>query len=704
MSVLIIPIDAAQVAQRERGEQKLKVAVQDRAGKVRSEIVSIEQGKAEIRFEVDPKQALSVAVGPATASDEDIFRLQTLTARVSPAQWRDQRSLTIATVIVTPVWWRQWLRWCRDFVIEGRVICADGSPVPGAEVRAFDVDYFWWWSSISQTGPAAITDSTGNFTIKFRWCCGWLPIWWWRLRAWRLEPDLVDRIQPVLKLNPNLKFREPHPVPSFDMVALNPQPLPPRPDPISPVLALNRQLDPSVIPALRDRLVRVLPQVPELERLRIWPWFPWTPWLDCTPDLIFRVTQNCGGTAPKVIVNESVFQTRWDVPTNLNVTLIANQEACCLPDPGDEPEGDCALFTKVCLIPVNQIGGNSGADPAPVGYADPGGRDRPFSGVVSLYGQFGSAAQADFYELEYTPHGAGAWAPVPASALLAITRGYFDSTLAFPNQWQSAAFPVISAGGHQLYESRQHYEDTHPPANWGTPFGRSWYTDPDHIASIQTVGVFPDGAFDFRLMGYKAASDGTPDLTTGRLLDGCGNNQANNQLAVRFDNRVVGPAIPGTVHVNTTEPDCGITAVRIGGVPVAPCGAQQLQPGTPLEIDFFATDPDGHLDHYDLEVKYDLGSVKNLLNPAQVGTLSLTPLAGGPAGPDYSQAVTLPQTAVRPTWNGGSLRLRIDDASKVFPKTCCYLIELTVWKRNIVNCNGNLSYYNQMHYSFTVLV
>jgi hypothetical protein len=33
-------------------------------------------------------------------------------------------------------------------------------------------------------------------------------------------------------------------------------------------------------------------------------------WLDCTPDIIFRVTQNCGGGQNKVIVNENIFQAR----------------------------------------------------------------------------------------------------------------------------------------------------------------------------------------------------------------------------------------------------------------------------------------------------------------------------------------------------------------------------------------------------------
>ena len=78
-------------------------------------------------------------------------------------------------------------------------------------------------------------------------------------------------------------------------------------------------------------------------------------------------------------------------------------------------------------------------------------------------------------------------------------------------------------------------------------------------------------------------------------------------------------------------------------------------------------------------------------------------------GSDYSNAVTPsinpPESAVRPIWNGGNITLHIDDASKVFPITCCYLIELTVWKRNIVNCVvDSLTYYNQVHYSFTVTV
>jgi hypothetical protein len=705
MSVLLVPIDTSQIAEPDRKHQRLRVAVRQR-GVVKSHVVSVESGRAEVKLDVDPALPLDVAVGGESAHDEDIFNLQTLTAKVSPAQWSDKKTLALPVFVVTPVWWLIWLRWCRTFVITGQVLCPDGSPVPGAEVRAYDVDFFWWWSSIAQVGSPAITDATGHFTISFRWCCGWWPIWWWQLRRWSLDQALVNKIQPVLKLNPQLRVPAPDPVPSFDFGLAQAQTAATRAAPL-PAALVTGKLDPTLIPAVRERLLAQLPHVPELERLRIWPWWPWLPWFDCNPDIIFRATQVCGGP-PKVIVDENVFQTRWDIPTSLNVTLLANDQACCLP-PGDgDPQGDCALITGVCGDPgitVNAIGGNAGAAPAPVGYADPGGRDRPFSEIVNVSGQFGTSAQADYYEIESTPHAAAAWAPVPPAALLDITRGYFDATQPWPNQWFYPGFPVKTFGGKHLYESRHHYEATHPPANWGSALtGRSWFYNVNLLASLQTAGNFSDGAYDFRIVGYKALPNGDPDLASRKVMDGCGDHPENNMLVLRLDNRVVGPPTPGTVHVNTTEPDCGILAVRLGATAVAPCDSQKLESGTPLEIDFFVTDPDGHLDHYELDVRFDLGSIKNLLSTADVGSFTLTPLAGGPEGPDYSNAVTPPQTAVRPTWKGGTLRLHIDDASLVFPKTCCYLIELTVWKRNIVSCDGHLTYYNQVHYSFTVTV
>src|SRR5207248_2025075 len=121
--------------------------------------------------------------------------------------------------------------------------------------------------------------------------------WWWARRIWRLEPILAERILPALERES--KFRN-IPIPS------------PRPD-----LAIfdeflgqpgltgpqaQAQINPASLDGLRSRLLQRVPASAELERLRIWPWWPWWPWLDCNPDIIFKVTQNCTGQ-DQVIVN-----------------------------------------------------------------------------------------------------------------------------------------------------------------------------------------------------------------------------------------------------------------------------------------------------------------------------------------------------------------------------------------------------------------
>jgi len=169
---------------------------------------------------------------------------------------------------------------------------------------------------------------------------------------------------------------------------------------------------------------------------------------------------------------------------------------------------------------------------------------------------------------------------------------------------------------------------------------------------------------------------------------------------LRIDNRIVGPGVPGNVHIDTTEPDCGINFVKLGGATVLPCGAEKLlphppNPQTPLEIDYFCSDPDGHLDSYELKVLWGAGSERSLFTFGA----SPTSLGADHPGPDYSSV----PAAAKPVWKGGHMHLLIPDASQVFPITCCYLIQLTVWKRNIVNCSSPV-YYNRVHHSFTVTV
>ena len=268
-----------------------------------------------------------------------------------------------------------------------------------------------------------------------------------------------------------------------------------------------------MIPGLREKFLTLLPRVPDFERLRIWPWWPWTPWLDCGPDIIFRVTQNCAGQV-KVIHSETVFQTRWDIPAVSNVSLLANSQACCLVPTTPDPVGDCALITGVCGdpgTPVTSIGGNSGAPAVPVGYANPGGSDRPFSDVVTISGQFGTSAQVDYYEIEYKPHAAAVWAPVPPASMVDFARGYFDATQPWPNQWFYPGFPVKTFGTTHVYKSRRRYETENSPPNWGSPMERTWFQNVNLLAVLQTAGNYSDGTYDFRIVGYRALANGDLD-------------------------------------------------------------------------------------------------------------------------------------------------------------------------------------------------
>src|SRR2546423_1608397 len=101
MSTIVVPIDASQIADQDRKQQRVKVALQQR-GATKSQVASVEAGRAELKFDVDPKQPLSIAVGPETATDEDIFHLQTLTATISPSQLQERQAVTVPALVITP--------------------------------------------------------------------------------------------------------------------------------------------------------------------------------------------------------------------------------------------------------------------------------------------------------------------------------------------------------------------------------------------------------------------------------------------------------------------------------------------------------------------------------------------------------------------------------------------------------------------------
>lgn len=391
---LEVALDASSVEDF-KPEGSVKVALVASDGKVTSKVTNLNtkgQGSVSFGFE-RPPGSLQVIVGPGDASDQEIVGLQTITHTVSASVWGEQSSLKLP-VTISAYYWYWWRRWCRIFTITGRVVCPDGNPVPGAVVCAYDVDKWWKWWSLQQVG-CATTDANGTFALKFRWCCGWWPWWWWRERYWQLEPSLAEQITTVLERQFDLpRLGVPSPQPSLGEfeTLLARDGLLTRPP--------SLEVDPAILPALREKLLERLPAAPELQELRLWPWWPWQPWWDCTPDLIFKVTQECQG-ANRVVVDENVFNTRWDIPTNLSLTLVANDQACCRREP-PPPEGNCVVISSVCGDLLNTIGGNPGAPASPAGFFNPGVvayfGDRPYAGEVSIAGLFGTNANVDYYE------------------------------------------------------------------------------------------------------------------------------------------------------------------------------------------------------------------------------------------------------------------------------------------------------------------
>ncbi|MCC6930480.1 MAG: carboxypeptidase regulatory-like domain-containing protein [Gemmatimonadaceae bacterium] len=716
MARLTIPLDASGIEGLDP-KQPVKVLLASGDRPVAAQAVTFDKkGQAQAAFDLDNTPGgLRVVVGPPDASDDELLGLQTIGIDVPRRRFRDRDDLVLPAIRITPFYWFWWLRWCRTFTIRGRVLCADGSPVPGAVVCAYDVDAWWWWWSRQQVG-CATTDANGAFTLTFRWCCGWWPWWWWRLRRWYVEPKLADLIVGALQREPRLP-RIPLPDPAPDLSVF--QPLLGNAA-AAPVLRTSRSartartavLDPTALDSLRSHLVTQLPAIPALDALRLWPWHPWQPWWDCTPDIVFRATQNCGGVE-QVIVNEGWFDARWNIDQVSDVTLTASDNACCIPLNGCL-EGECLAISHACTVDLDDIGGNPGAVLTPVGYAHPNlvdnRGDAPFAERVDIRGTAQCLTDVDYYEIEYSTDGVN-WLLVPAPALGSFSRQYWDFVA---NSSTYAGFSAqVPIDGHHVYETVEHYEATHTPADWGAT--KVWLgTNIDLIVPWLTAPTFSDGTYSLRVVGYDEAAG---VLSNRRVINVC-DSATEAHITIRTDNQstfpapgpVDNPCGSGTTHNCTNEPNTDILDARIvhsggGHTTIGPCGDVRLAAGDVLEVDFVAHDAQGHLAFYSLIATYGENLARDLI--ALGGTL--TPLPGGappvPAaaqvGPDYVAARSFPQNAAAPTWTGGAIRLSIA-AATAFPESCCYQLELRAYKRTIVSCDPNFFHRNLSERSFQV--
>jgi hypothetical protein len=420
---------------------------------------------------------------------------------------------------------------------------------------------------------------------------------------------------------------------------------------------------------------------------------------------------------PQTIIDETIFDTRWDVSTSLDVTLVSDS-ACCIStctDPAQCPDGDCMVITDACQVSVANIGGNLGAPANPAGFANPGlvsaYGDQPFGGEIVIEGTFGTGATVDYYEFEYSTDGGVTYNSMPPAAAGGFTRSFWGPALpSGPVGWHNVPFAFTNIGGHNVIQSRQNFEANNDPSSWGVT--RIWdAVTQNYLMAWVTSGLFLDGPYQLRVRSWQLAGG---VLVNSQVLPQC-DTSSDNSVVLTLDNRYVsgGPLDAygqvcgsGTVHTCTTEPSTDFVAVTIAGNPVSACEVIDATKLTgDLVIDFMAYDPDGHLGYFTLQATYGSNLVTDLI---AAGTLTAGPSYSGvpsaaQVGPDYGAA--LGQGAASPIWNGGMVRLTISDLKTAFPESCCYQLQLYAHKRTIVDCDGSeWEQVNLSEYSFTVLV
>jgi hypothetical protein len=600
-----------------------------------------------------------------------------------------------------------WLIVCRTYTIHGRVVCRRwqydpqtgrwvfcDAPVPGARVEVYDVDCFlWWcWRSLIASGT---TDISGNFTITFRRCCLlWRP---WPPRNWTVDPDLYGRIYALL-----------------GAAGITVPPLPPGPDPLFlQELAANAALSPNAargvsapgivdMPASAETLRGVLPQSAELARLRVWPWYDWD---DCDPDVVFRVTQVCHDET-RVIYSESNANVRVDIPTTLNVTLLANDQACCLPACQDPECPECLDVTWVGCTPWPQISADAGP-PDLRGFAYAAATlDRPFYNTMQIRG--GVGWDVDYFKLQYAFNG-GPWTDLATPMFEGYTRSWYDASL----NPHSVSFAPVTKSGQTVIMTRRHFEDLNP----GIPrFGGAViWDDYDTLFLFDTfdyslkTALLPDGLYQLRFVGFSADAADNLILASERILPACG-KETPQPVYIRLDNQSLAPHIvPGIpctpIHACIAEPDCYIRRIcvnegKVGEHCISACDIAVLSATDTLTIHFTASCPtttqDGHLAGYWLRAEY--GASKVFYIGTGIGTFQPDPTFE--VGPDYASALL--QGAPRPQWYGGDYKVTLTGAD--FPECCAYLLHLRAWKRTTNGCSDPQSVHaNEFELSFTVL-
>ena len=552
---------------------ELKAIAVGRDGQVIGESPVSEKGEFRIPVAISQPQDVQLLVGPGDDA-ESIRNSSAASRQFQASDWKTSGEVSQirAELFIPRLEWLPWLP--RKICVFGRVRkihvengVTDICSVPFAKVEIFDVDREGcFWPFLVRRLP----DLLDRKVVRVPDLIG--P----RVRL--PKPPLPDpppfRLEREGALNPGvLAGFDPQPEPPVlsgvehlaDLVALNPQPLPPRE---SLKLAFSHVGEVArLAPALADRVADLTLS----SRIAPWVFFPrcfysrrlvcttytdncgrfrccfkWWPFhfrngrlrFDSRPDIIVRVTQTINGV-DRVLYLDPYTSTRWNVSSAyINVFVDDEDVRCGSCDPQPRPDGTQVFFTRIGNDEVYRINQGNGL------YSGGGVTDMAYGSTLRVHAQFGdglsNGAPARYYRLSYRK-GANPWTVVDAS--LSDTR--VNKATLFSESHTLG--PVTVNGVPGLYEVRN--------------FLNYYWYNPDWIGTWSTADFEPDtGLYTLRLEvfdqnGVKLTSatvdyrDGTvaPPAVLPPMGDQC-------DLRITLDNKapVVNISIPAAIN------ECGV--------------------------------------------------------------------------------------------------------------------------------------------------
>ena len=215
---LTVPLDLSDIEGKE-DDDRVKVVAQAADETIVSAVTTVGElvaNPVQLTFAAHPG-TVRLAVGPAEAEDRQLLDGDTVHKLVPSRMWDDITKVHLAPIKIGQWYWGWWKRWCRTITVTGRLICRDGRPVPGAKVCAYDIDWWFIWSS-KQLAGCTTTAADGSFTLSFTWCCGLYPWWWWfQTRPWILDDDLARLVQRHLGGDLRIPLDPPTALPSLSV-------------------------------------------------------------------------------------------------------------------------------------------------------------------------------------------------------------------------------------------------------------------------------------------------------------------------------------------------------------------------------------------------------------------------------------------------------------------------------------------------------